>query len=299
MFKTIFYKILKVIIFFVIIGVLFYGYLLFQNNKKVKPPNNVQYREALFQGITWLENNKSEVIKIDNAILWWFLSESVKLTDNNRLRTLVDEYLNSTLDPHSIWNYYFKPNLIMHFDSENLFHFPAYNLFFIYSLTCNDELGQLDVIKNQLEPNFCQWSPIVSPCTTHQLMGLNFMRLRHCGDQNAIDNITLDLQKQIERQLTIDPRVGDVYIQRVLMMVATGAMQHIKPVWLKRILEAQGADGSWQSFHPLFPVGNSSFFGFSYFSLGIKEYQPNFHATAQAIYLLSLMSKEIETGQGQ
>ncbi len=281
----------KLASFLIIVGIFAYIYLFVQNNKEVQNPDKKEYQLALARATNWMVANKETLLQDNNAILWWFISEAAKASNNTQLQNLTNEYVNRSLPPTSCWRYYFSPYAGVPIDPTTLFHLPPYNIFFVYGLSCNQELGQLDVIKRQLEPNFCRWSrPLVSPCTTHQLMGLNFMQLRGCGDGKQVDNLIRDLQDQVIRQLTIDPRVGDVFIQRAMMLLVTGAGERVKPIWLRQILNAQTPDGSWETFDRLFPVGGSRYFGFSYFFFDIRKHQPNFHTTSQAIYVMSLMA---------
>ncbi len=292
MIKRIYTSALKVILTAAVFLMSIYGYLLAQNNKEALLPPLHQYQASYDRAVSWALNNKREILSINNPILWWFLNESAKNTENTEIEGLVDEYLNTIMPSESIWRYYFDASYHISVDVVTLLPLPAYNLHFVYGLTCLEELREMDIIQKQLEPDFCRWSPIVSSCTTHQLMGMHFMKERKCGDANEVDRVMSDLYDQIERQLVLDPRVGDVYIQRAMMLMATGQVERVKPIWINLILNAQSDDGSWESFHPLFPVGRTQYLGFGYTFPDIRKYTPSFHTTAQAIYFISLLIKE-------
>lgn len=281
--------ILKTLITLFSIGIILYAYLVYDNNRDIKEPSIQEYEQSLQKAINWVEKNQNEIIKENNSILWWFLSQSAKLTKNKSLESVVNKYLDQNKDL-GLWELYFNPYAYVRYDVNNLFNLPKYNLHFIYGLTCDKELAQMDVIKEQMDANFCRWSPIFSACTTHQLMGFHFMKLYQCGDNTSYRDTVDNLNNQVVRQLLLDPRVSDVYIQRVMMLMLSGGEHLVKPIWLHQIINAQKSDGAWETFYPLLPPnGESMRFGIAYKSLAIREYIPNFHTTSQAIYLLSLM----------
>ena len=66
---------------------------------------------------------------------------------------------------------------------------------------------------------------------------------KNCGEQKLNNQLPQQLSEIIEKQLTWDPRVGDVYIQRALMLVESGYEEKVKPVWIHNILNEQLEDG--------------------------------------------------------
>jgi hypothetical protein len=120
-------------------------------------------------------------------------------------------------------------------------------------------------------------------------MGFRLMQQHGCGDPLATQEAVTALQHRIRRQLTWDPRVVDVYLQRVLMLVESGATSDVKPIWLHRLLDAQHTDGGWGGIDTLLvlPAGNS--IGFDARGLTFSKSPSNFHATAQGVWLMSLL----------
>jgi hypothetical protein len=172
---------------------------------------------------------------------------------------------------------------------------PDYNLYFVYAVTCDPALSKEEIIQRQNDPEFCSAHHPFSPaCVTHQLMGIRLAQRSRCLDPQVAQQLVSALQEKIVKQLVWDPRVVDVYIQRVTMLAESGAANKIKPVWLRRVLDAQLTDGGWDSFHILFPVNHTQYIGITE-KLMIKESKSNFHTTAQGIFLLSL----IANGQGK
>ncbi|MFK5948082.1 MAG: hypothetical protein QM500_04860 [Methylococcales bacterium] len=80
------------------------------------------------------------------------------------------------------------------------------------------------------------------------------MQRYQCGYDDKVNATISKLQKVVISELTWDFRVGDAYIQRVLMLADTGALGQVKPVWLQNILQAQNDNGSWDDLapHPVF-----------------------------------------------
>lgn len=98
--------------------------------------------------------------------------------------------------------------------------------------------------------------------------------------------------KKIVNQMIGDPRVVDVYLQRSLMLAESGLFEAIKPVWLQRVLEAQMKDGGWGDFYLLSPTIYGHSIGFNSHRLRLlnsRQIKSSFHATAQGIFLLSLV----------
>jgi hypothetical protein len=54
-----------------------------------------------------------------------------------------------------------------------------------------------------------------------------------------------DLLADIRQQMGVDVVVKDVYLQRVMMLMWYGDPASVKPIWLRRVLMAQQADGGW------------------------------------------------------
>lgn len=169
-----------------------------------------------------------------------------------------------------------------------------YQVFFFYALSCDTDMGSEPLIQKQLKPGFCSMHYLHPRCITHQLMGLRFMQRYQCGYDNEVRSTIIELQHKVESELTWDFRVTDAYIQRVLMLVDTGAYDKVKPIWIKNVLEAQNNDGGWDDLYPIIQLGNDTVFAHTSLLPTIKKTRTEFHATAQAIWLLSMLLKENE-----
>lgn len=165
-----------------------------------------------------------------------------------------------------------------------------YQLHFLYAINCDPELATRPLILAQLDPTYCDTHPFRPACATHQLMGLRFMQRARCGEPRATEDAIRQLQTRVSRQLTWDPRVVDVYLRRVLLLMESGARNAVKPVWLERILKAQQRDGGWAAIDSVLSLMDRKLsFGFDARGITFQPPVPNFHATAQGLLLMSLL----------
>jgi hypothetical protein len=281
--------------------VLHIGHELWRNNRSVDAPHPRLISDGLEKGINWLVNNRETVLDQPNSMLWWFVKESADITRDERLYALFSDYKRRYLDssPENVWWHLFDTQSRAPVVMWKLEHLPDYNLHFIYGASCDSVLGKQEVIQRQHDAAFCAtYHPFSPACVTHQLMGIRLAQRRHCLDPGAAQQLVLSLQEKIVKQLTWDPRVVDVYIQRVLMLAESGMPQKIKPVWLQRVLNAQLADGGWPNLYMLFPVSRTHYLGLTN-KLVIREPRSNFHATAQGVFLFSLLAGGPDQGVSQ
>jgi len=269
-----------------------YFYLVYINNIDAPAPSDKEIRNALDNSIDWVLSNQDELLKSNNPVLWWFISESASLTNNTELTQLVIRYRNTTLNRNSAWTGFWVKKPPFSYIPSSLDRIEKYQRFFVYALTCDIELASEKIIQAQFNINYCDWRPYYSSCITHQMMGIRFLQMKNCGNQTLNEKLSIKLADLVEKQLIWDPRVGDVYIQRVMMLVESGNLDKVNPTWLHNIIKEQLDDGGWASFDPIFPLYDDKYFGFSYKFFDIRTPTSNFHPTAQAIYLLSLLRSQ-------
>lgn len=286
------------------------------NNRDVEYPGDDELSESLEESIVWLVENKEAMLEFDNPILWYFLQRSAQVSGDTRIESLVESYYykyvelerNAFSKSYSLWMGMFKPGFDygpLPFDMINSINY--YSQHFAYAIYCDEEMGHLDNIKAQNEPEFCGAFYLLRPtCTTHQLMGIRFLQQSNCGDDARLASTVEALQSKIERELRYDPRVLDVYIQRAMMLVESGSPDKVKNIWIRRILEHQNTDGGWGNFQALISLDDEQplFLGFGYGSsktgvpragstflkiIGIGQPRSTFHATAQGTLLLTLL----------
>jgi len=273
-----------------------YLFGVYQNNRDVAHPQSAQLELQHEASIKWLLANEEEMFLQVNPMLWWMLYESNKILPDSRISTMLEQYYSKYQQVvNGPWGPLFgaqKRSYLAAYAVEGL---PYYNQHFLYSLNCAQGLADdIDVVAQQNEASFChQMHYIYRPaCITHQLMGINFLHKKQCGTLSTIDEVTQSLQSDIELQLTWDIRVVDVYLQRVMMLLITGAESHVKPVWIQQVLDHQLEDGGWGDFASLSGRGSGRSIGFSSRIISLGEEKSSFHATAQGVYILSYLLSE-------
>lgn len=275
----------------IVILVLASAYLVWNNNRMVALPGKSQLNASLENGVQWLMAYQQSILNNENPMLWRLVQQAGDISEDTRLTSLFNNYKKRYLDnnPNNVWRPLFKPGSWVPVRFEDIASFPYYNWHFIYASTCDHDLEKVPEIAAQNTPSFCDRYPLRPACATHQMMGLLLLQRSQCGDPAQLENTIGSLQQRIYRQLTWDPRVVDVYMQRVLMLVESGAGEKVKPVWLKHLLDAQLPDGGWSSFMPLIPVGGDRSIGTSRL-ISIGKPESDFHMTAQGVLLLTLLT---------
>jgi len=270
-----------------------YLYGVYQNNREVTYPDQVLMQQQLDKSVQWLLSNEKRIVSDVNPMLWWMLHETYKISQDERIAKLLDKYHKQNEQiKHSVWAPLFGGNKRTYLDGYSVQNFPYYNQHFIYALNCAADIEkELPIVGLQNTPAFChQTEYFYRPaCITHQLMGINFIFTRQCGFIANIDEVSQSLQKDIVNQLTWDIRVVDVYLQRVLMLLITGAQDSVEAVWVQQVLDHQLDDGGWGNFDPLLGSKEGKSLGFSARGLSLGVEKSDFHATAQGIYILSYL----------
>lgn len=272
--------------------VLGYGTLLWQHNRAQPEPDRKLYRVAWLRTLDWLEANRAAVLSQKNPALWWMLHESHAILPEPRLAALIADFDADRVFGYSIWGGFFDPSLRRLSSVSSLNDLESYLRFFAYAFSCDYLLGTEDDIRQQLKADYCP--PIrhwLTPCVTHQLMAVRFLIRHRCGDQTRLANLSSALLDTIERELHLDPRLGDLYIQRLLMLAVSGRADRIRPVWRQRLLSVQRPDGGYGDFQPLIPLPGGHSLGLHNYVSGTGVAVSNFHATAQAVWLLSLLQQ--------
>lgn len=289
--------IIKIFGVFIVLSSCAYAFLFYQNNRAATPVGDERLLQSYEHSVAWLLSHRADILSEGNPILWWMLEESARITGDQRVKNLFDEFLDNfeRAAPYSVWQTHFHPERFRGgvFSPSEYASLVEYQQYFLYTMTCSQQLAQEPLVKAQNNPDFC-WhgSRIIRPaCVTHQLMGYRMAQRSQCAIDNLDANIAV-LQNTIETQLRYDPRVIDVYIQRVLMLVDSGASERVNPRWLERVIDAQQKDGGWSRMQPLIPVGGGKYLAFDAKAMTIAEPVSNFHTTAQGVLLTSLLLRK-------
>lgn len=296
----------------IIIGIALPAGLLINNNLPAEPVSKKELNAALERTTTWMENNRASILEVPNPILWYRIKEVADLTGDQRLidlfRTYEKRHLAYGLNPQDIQNKLWRPLFNSTFryriHPEEVSQLPRYLQHWAYALHCADDLAELPSITEQNHAAYCGRFYLLAPtCTAHQVTGLMILAKNECADSGEVTATISELQSHLVKLLRYDPRVVDIYVQRALKLVESGAPEQLKNIWLKRILKAQLSDGGWANFDPVIPLGNDRYLGFGYansktgeprgdsFMRGISvgEARSTFHATTQGLMLLALL----------
>jgi hypothetical protein len=292
------------------VGVLIVVSIIGYNNRAVAMPSREEFSDSLEKSIVWLENNKQAVLDVYNPILWYRVKEAAEITRDTRLKDLYSLYeqrfFTGSHQGRRLWMPLFVPDARAGLRDEDVTDMPQYLSHWMYALHCSEALGAMPTIAAQNDAAFCGKSYLYlfnTTCTAHQMTGMLFLKQNGCADAAQVDATIATLQERLVRLLTFDARVVDIYLQRTLKLAESGRVDLIKPVWLRRMLDAQQPDGGWANFDPLVSIGNGRYIGFGHASsrtgnprgdgssrgLSVGEAHSTFHATAQSLLLLSLL----------
>ncbi len=248
-----------------------------------------ELKHSFESSVRWLSDNKQRIFRTHNSALWWMIKEAEDLTDNPTLTSIYQQYRREQLQtrPRNLWTPFFNPGYKPYVpDIDLLSDLKPYQILFAYALSCDTELGNEPLIKRQLQSDYCQHSLINARCVTHQQMGVFLLEQNGCGDHKRLASELLDI---IESDLSLDFRVTDSYLQRALTLAQGGRSQAIKPVWVRKIMQAQSEDGGWGDYYPVIDLAGIKLGFSSRPTPVIGPGKSDFHATAQGLLLMALL----------
>lgn len=271
-----------------------------RNSLDVPPASAAEIHDRLTRTEAWILSNQNRLLDEHNVMLWLFVRDAGRVTHDQRLLALASEFQTRQTNG-TLLQYFFDPNGSEQLAGQNI-EFNAvwqdYQRLILYGATCNASARQDSEVLALLSPTGCEhrllW--LRSPwCRTHQLMGLRFVQKNRC-DPTAETAATISaVQDGILSELRWDFRVEDAYLQKVLTLVESGRRNDVKPIWIRRILDAQRADGSWDGVQVLarLPGGRVLAWSDGHLYPRIRRQpEPTFHATAQGLYLLALLESQ-------
>lgn len=224
-------------------------------NEDVEPLPQEAIRESFKRSVVWLKTHKLEVLGDGNAALWWMVAAAAERTGDPDLRAILKtsiELVYAGQNARLPWRRLVEPKAVIEPRDSLLDGLEPYQRFYYFSATCRPvEPDQSGVGSRQfIEGNMCRplWSRVLlrdTVCSTHQLLGIRMARHSGCVLDPKVATLEAELLDDVAWQLHIDPIFRDAYIQRVLTMYWVAGPQRVKPVWIKRVLEAQRSDGGW------------------------------------------------------
>lgn len=289
-------KIAISLVVLILLPCLIYGGLLVNNNRDVGAIELSTIVDSQERSIQWILANRESILNKQNPMLWWFVMRSVEINQDHRLRELLKEYRKRYVDdrPTSVWRQLFNPYARNRLNPDMIQALPYYNQYLIYGYSCDQKLASLPLVQKQMQTSFCrEYHPISPACVTHQMMALRFRQQRKCGDSSEVDFQVTQLQEMIEAQINWDPRVVDVYLQRVVMLLESGAEERVRPSWIRNVLDEQQEDGGWSASQSLLKISDDMHIVF--YSRGVRLTKPrsDFHVTAQGLLMMSLLTAQM------
>ncbi len=276
-------------------------------NREAPLPSATQWQQSHQRAMQWLREHESEVLRDGNAALWWVLQTTAETTHDPYLVDLMARAMAlhyPRADRTSAWKRLVQPQADVVAGLVDTAPLEPYQRFFYHAATCVPVALDEGDTRYFLSHNACrpQWRAVglQDPvCSTHQLMGIALIKRMSCPAPTTLPQLEAALQADIAQQMTWDVQVRDAYVQRVLSLIWFGGGEHVKPIWLHRILAAQGADGGWSGGRqfPELPASlQPNALRARLVALGLKNpaqtpYPSDFHATAQGILLSALMSR--------
>ena len=280
------------------------------SNRSEAAASSEQVVHSLALSIGWLKTHESDVLSDNSVMLWRMVRDAAHIGGDPYLNALYNSAYERYRDSQwsaNLWGPVLAPGTQMASDIQigDVSGLPDYNKFLVYAATCDQGLASEAAVRQQLSPTLCSVFPtmrnLFSPsCATHQLMGFMLRREHRCTGTVDVDLRISLLQQRIVRELNVDFRVTDVYLQRVLMLYWTGAANLVQPVWLNKVLKQQRTDGGWSDQHTIAELWGDqilAFGGYDSSFVTMRQAPSNFHATAQGILLLTLVASSRSIGR--
>jgi hypothetical protein len=268
------------------------------NEREVQTPSRDEFEQSFERSVQWMLDNRKRLVATDFIWMWWFVNKAALLTGDSRLLELVDEFKHEKYQvratPMDFGYLLLEPGQPYTYNKEGFSKSVHFLQMILYGLTGNKEAGASKYIREQYDPDFSDGETardIHSACLTHQVMGLHEIQTAgYCQDADDHDELLRILQLKMRYLLALDTVAGDVYIQRVMMLVMTGARDQVNPAWFRRILDTQQPDGGWLPYQSMMRLTPG-------FRLGwnrpyLHRDGSTFHPSSQGLLLAAMMMRD-------
>ncbi|MFT3856978.1 MAG: hypothetical protein QM742_05575 [Aquabacterium sp.] len=279
---------------------------LWLGNRPAEPVSQEEIEQRYQKAVSWLKDHEMNAIYDANVALWMMVNTAAERTGDPYLHDVVQRartvmfappntriMLRRILDPGA---------QVDPMPLAKLRELPDYQQFFVHALTCepvqNTEVDTTRFLHGKvcppMAPNILLGDPA---CVTHHVMGLQFYLRSQCAGRQDAARLKETLLDDIETQLKADVVMKDAYMQRVLVLVWQGRQDKVKPIWIRRVLDAQEADGGWLG-HRRLPELPEAIQPWHWREVLARvwperfdpQWKPeDFHATAQGLLLLALL----------
>lgn len=284
-----------------------YTLLAWLENREAAPVSQAEARASYERTLAWLKHHQASVMLDDNLALWWMVQAAGHLKRDPYLLDLAARQQFARFGPGAVPHAH-KRMLDPAADIVDVWFIPEklepYQRFFFHALSCKPlPLDEGDTSRF-LHENMCrpQLGEVLfgdPACTTHQYIGFRFLRSVGCPRTPRFAELESELLDDIEHQLVLDPVFKDAYLQRVLMLIWSGRQERVKPIWIRRVMKAQQADGGWMGYRQIPEIPGplqpwtvreqwAARFPGVFKSDGRKL---DFHATAQGLLIMALLSE--------
>ncbi|RTL32271.1 MAG: hypothetical protein EKK47_04875 [Burkholderiales bacterium] len=275
-------------------------------NADEAPPSAAKVNDAFQRSVGWLKLHEAEILGDGNVALWWMIKAAADRSHDPYLADLVQRSIRVVYagDKATLpWRRIVEPNAVIVPNDLMTDGLSPYQRFYYFSATCRvvepDDTGPGS--QQFLDGNTCRpiWGKVIfrdKVCSTHQLLGIRMARNSGCKLDAKVAALESELLEDIAFQLKVDPVITDPYIQRVLTLYWVAGPQSVKPVWLRRVIDAQQPDGGWSGDHLL--LGVPQWLQPATWRQLMSRLVPsrfnaappasNFHATAQGVLLMAL-----------
>lgn len=285
-------RLASVLLALIFLAIALTGLGIWTGSRDTAPLNRAEIEQSYARSLAWFHANESTVRSDGNAALWWMVQAAAERMGDTYLLGLVRE-ASATIyaAPRSAglpWQRMVYPKVDVLMNLVAIEPLSPYQRFYYHGVTCLPvPLADGDTTRF-LEENMCRPKPIKAlwrdpPCSTHQLIGIQLYKRVGCPVIRDTTALEAELRSDIESQLRVDFVVKDAYLQRVLVLLWSGHADRVKPIWMRRIMSQQQADGGWTGERdiPELPSWMNN--------IRQKEAQPTgFHATAQGLLIAAL-----------
>jgi hypothetical protein len=236
------------------IALLVLAWAWWSGNRSAELPSLAERQQAFQRAVGWAKAHEAELLEERGAALWWLMQAAAERSGDAYLTQLVRRSveLSYPVDDEAFPSKrMIYPGTAVMKGAIRYDDMEDYQRFFIHAVTCQPlPLDDGGSTAQFTRGNACQpmWRKVFrgdTVCTTHQLMGIRLLRRAACAINPELGAVESSLLEDLRTQLQWDVGVKDAYIQRVLMLTWSGRSDLIKPVWQRRVLAAQQADGGW------------------------------------------------------
>ena len=274
------------IVVFALLAILAASLALVNNNFSIAPLSRAEFLKRLNVAMTastdWIvaaaEGSEAipetPTVLLDNPFLMHMVSDSARLSHNERLESLVALYFRVHTDP-TAWGRLIDPACRCSRPVSDRDKTDDYFRWTLSAVAPNEYALSADDRANMFAPDKFRTGH-----ATHQLFALYFDRL-HNGSTPDRDRLIRHISLRIASEAAIDFRVTDLYLQRIAFLLAAGQQDLVKRRWVERALAAQQPDGGWLfTWHGWEPRP---------YRFGFPEESSTSHPTAQGLWMVYVL----------